>query len=67
VRRKKHRTSGLATGADYQRLQSEFDRADGDTDACPFDTPEYEYMGPLIGWNGGTPMIIPSDFPRMYQ
>ena len=30
-------------------------------------TVDRKYMGPTIGWNGGTPMIIPSDFPRMYQ
>ena len=60
--------AGIAIdGREYPRLMAEFDRADGDADACPFDTEDYKYMGPTIGWNGGTPMIIPSDFPRMYQ
>lgn len=60
--------AGLAIdGREYPRLMAEFDRANGDADACPFDTEDYKYMGPTISWNGGTPVIIPSEFPRMYQ
>jgi hypothetical protein len=55
---------GTFVGRDYQRLRAEFDRADGDADACPFDTKDHKYMGPTIGWNGGTPIVTPSEFPK---
>lgn len=51
-------------GSDYIRLKTEFDRANGDESECPFNTEDHKYMGPTISWNGGTPIIAPSEFPK---
>ncbi len=51
-------------GSNYSRLRQEFDRADGDSSDCPFDTRDYKYTGPTICWNGGTQFVAPSEFPK---
>lgn len=51
-------------GTDYLRLLTEFDRADGDAEECPFDEGDYTYTGPSICWVGGQPVITPSEFPK---
>jgi hypothetical protein len=53
-------------GSEYPRLRTEFDRAGGDADECPFDTEDHKYTGPSISWNGGTPVISPSEFPKEF-
>jgi hypothetical protein len=53
-------------GCDYERLRGEFDRAGGDPDECPFDTEDYQYMGPRLAL-GHAPSIVPSEFPKEYQ
>ena len=62
--------AGVPTeGQHYQRLSAEFDRADGDSEACPFDDGKErnQYTGPTIRWNGGNPIIIPSEFPKEFR
>ena len=56
-------------GRHYQRLRAEFERADGDSEDCPFDDGKErnKYAGPTIRWNGGNPIIIPSEFPKEFR
>ena len=53
-------------GNEYHRLLTEFDRAGGDADECPFDSEDYQYTGPTISWNGSTQVISPSEFPKEF-
>ena len=57
---------GTFTGSEHARLKVEFVRAGGDEDACPFDTEDYQYIGPTISWNGAAAFISPSEFPKEF-
>jgi hypothetical protein len=57
---------GTFTGSEHARLKVEFLRAGGDEDACPFDTKDYQYIGPAISWSGAVPFISPSEFPKEF-
>lgn len=65
--RKPHKTEGLAVGELHSRLLGAFDQAGGDIEACPFQTIDDPYMGPSLGWAGGVPRIVPSEFPEEFQ
>ena len=49
------------TGEHYDRLVSEFEKAGGDSTACPFDCEDYRYVGPSIRWDGDRPTIVSSE------
>ncbi|NCA15121.1 MAG: hypothetical protein EBS89_13560, partial [Proteobacteria bacterium] len=56
------RSGVVVKGAEYDRLRMEFLRADGDPDACPFDTDDYTYQGPTMATVGGRTVIVSSEF-----